>query len=91
MEKTDTTDKASLTNHKPEPFVRRRQSSQPSWLRRSFLTAPHSCLSLVGYISSLHAIRKRRQRQTNVVQYVCALSRRYSAFISIPSTLIEIK
>uniref|UniRef100_A0A5K3FT30 Secreted protein n=1 Tax=Mesocestoides corti TaxID=53468 RepID=A0A5K3FT30_MESCO len=35
--------------------------SPPRWLRRSLYTASHTCLFLVGCISSSHAIGKQRQ------------------------------
>uniref|UniRef100_A0A5K3FWY5 Transposase n=1 Tax=Mesocestoides corti TaxID=53468 RepID=A0A5K3FWY5_MESCO len=58
-----------LTNHKPGPHVRRRQSESTT------LATP------VGCISSSHAIGTQRDRglpEASLVEYVCALIRRHS-------------
>uniref|UniRef100_A0A5K3F9D8 Uncharacterized protein n=1 Tax=Mesocestoides corti TaxID=53468 RepID=A0A5K3F9D8_MESCO len=54
--------------------------SSPRWPRRSLYTAPHSCLPLVGCMSSSHAIGSQRDRglaEASVVQYLCAPIRRH--------------
>uniref|UniRef100_A0A5K3FL59 Uncharacterized protein n=1 Tax=Mesocestoides corti TaxID=53468 RepID=A0A5K3FL59_MESCO len=56
MNKTGTTERALLINHKPEP-IRRHPSQAPRRLRRSLYTAS---LSLVDCISSSHAIQTQR-------------------------------
>uniref|UniRef100_A0A5K3G1J3 Uncharacterized protein n=1 Tax=Mesocestoides corti TaxID=53468 RepID=A0A5K3G1J3_MESCO len=56
MKNTGKTDTASLTNHKPEPQVKR----HPSEFTHN---TPVLCPYLVGCLSSSHAIRT--QRDTN--------------------------
>uniref|UniRef100_A0A5K3EVJ0 RNA polymerase II nuclear localization protein SLC7A6OS n=1 Tax=Mesocestoides corti TaxID=53468 RepID=A0A5K3EVJ0_MESCO len=71
--KTETTEQALLTNTgavNPSPS---------RWLHRPVFAIPHSRLSLVGCISSSHAIGSQRERKraaARAVQYVCALVRR---------------
>uniref|UniRef100_A0A5K3G1B9 Uncharacterized protein n=1 Tax=Mesocestoides corti TaxID=53468 RepID=A0A5K3G1B9_MESCO len=60
MKKTGTTDKALLTNQKPEPQVSRLPSKTPRWPRLSLYTASHPCPSLVGCLPFPHAIGSQR-------------------------------
>uniref|UniRef100_A0A5K3FPK2 Uncharacterized protein n=1 Tax=Mesocestoides corti TaxID=53468 RepID=A0A5K3FPK2_MESCO len=50
--------------------------SPSSWLRRSLHTDPHTCLSVVGCLSSSQAIQTqigRGQTKASVVYLFCAL------------------
>uniref|UniRef100_A0A5K3FPY3 Uncharacterized protein n=1 Tax=Mesocestoides corti TaxID=53468 RepID=A0A5K3FPY3_MESCO len=77
MKETGTTEEAILTNHKPESDVNRLQSPP-------LHTASHTCLPLVGCRSSSHVIRSQRDKglaEASVVQYTCALIRRYMGLL----------
>uniref|UniRef100_A0A5K3FHW8 Secreted protein n=1 Tax=Mesocestoides corti TaxID=53468 RepID=A0A5K3FHW8_MESCO len=53
----------------------------PHWSRRSIYKAPHTCLSMVGCITTLHAIGTQIDTglaEVSVVQYVRALIRRHT-------------
>uniref|UniRef100_A0A5K3FGV0 Uncharacterized protein n=1 Tax=Mesocestoides corti TaxID=53468 RepID=A0A5K3FGV0_MESCO len=65
----------AVTNRKPEPQVRRRPSESTTLATSTTL---YSCLSLVGCITSSHAIGTQGDcglAEASVVQYVCALIR----------------
>uniref|UniRef100_A0A5K3EXV7 Uncharacterized protein n=1 Tax=Mesocestoides corti TaxID=53468 RepID=A0A5K3EXV7_MESCO len=69
MNKTGTTEQALLTNHKPEPQVKR--------LPSEFTTLATPLIIL----SSSHAIGTQRDSglaESSVVQYVCALTSRHN-------------
>uniref|UniRef100_A0A5K3F8U0 Fructose-bisphosphate aldolase n=1 Tax=Mesocestoides corti TaxID=53468 RepID=A0A5K3F8U0_MESCO len=58
VNKTGAAELELLTNHKPEPHVKR----HPPHCLRLLYTVSHACLSLVGCISSSHAIGTQRDR-----------------------------
>uniref|UniRef100_A0A5K3FPT7 Uncharacterized protein n=1 Tax=Mesocestoides corti TaxID=53468 RepID=A0A5K3FPT7_MESCO len=66
MKKTGTTEQVLLTNHKTAHTPGAFYPSPPRWPRRSLYTAPQSCSSLVGCLSSSHAIGT--QRETGLVE-----------------------
>uniref|UniRef100_A0A5K3F6G9 Uncharacterized protein n=1 Tax=Mesocestoides corti TaxID=53468 RepID=A0A5K3F6G9_MESCO len=75
MKKTGTTEQALLTNHKPEPHVRRRPSESTT-LAAQLIIYP---ASLIDCIYSSHSIGTQGNRglaEVGVVQYICAHRRR---------------
>uniref|UniRef100_A0A5K3FFB0 Optic atrophy 3 protein homolog n=1 Tax=Mesocestoides corti TaxID=53468 RepID=A0A5K3FFB0_MESCO len=59
--------------------------SPPHWLCRSLYSAPHSCLFLVGCISSSHAIGTHRDRglaDVSIEQYVRVSKRQHVEYPS---------
>uniref|UniRef100_A0A5K3F4B6 Uncharacterized protein n=1 Tax=Mesocestoides corti TaxID=53468 RepID=A0A5K3F4B6_MESCO len=63
IKETGTTEQALLTNRKPEPHFSAFHPSPPRWPRRPLYTAPQWCPSLVGCLSSSHAIGTQRDTE----------------------------
>uniref|UniRef100_A0A5K3EKC3 Secreted protein n=1 Tax=Mesocestoides corti TaxID=53468 RepID=A0A5K3EKC3_MESCO len=80
--KTGTTEQALLTNHKPEPSVRR-LPSESATLATPLIVYCISSMSFSGWLPSYPACHWNTERHRigcgQVVQHVCALIRRHTA------------
>uniref|UniRef100_A0A5K3FWT4 Ovule protein n=1 Tax=Mesocestoides corti TaxID=53468 RepID=A0A5K3FWT4_MESCO len=75
MKKTGTTEQALLTNHNPEPHVRRRLSESATPATLPIIYCCSFMSFSVGCLSSSRVIGTQRDiglAETSVVQYVCA-------------------